>query len=63
MKVALITGVGGQDGANLAELSLKKHYMVHGIKKRLSLINTDRIDHLDMDPHAEYVSLNYIMET
>jgi GDPmannose 4,6-dehydratase len=55
MKVALITGVNGQDGAYLAELLLEKGYMVHGIKRRSSLINTDRIDHLYMDPHAEGV--------
>ena len=46
MKTALITGITGQDGAYLAELLLEKGYMVHGIKRRSSLINTDRIDHL-----------------
>jgi GDPmannose 4,6-dehydratase len=51
MKVALITGVNGQDGAYLSELLLEKGYMVHGIKRRASLINTDRIDHLYQDPH------------
>ncbi|UYQ92360.1 GDP-mannose 4,6-dehydratase [Chitinophaga horti] len=51
MKVALITGVNGQDGAYLAELLLEKGYMVHGIKRRASLINTERIDHLYQDPH------------
>jgi GDPmannose 4,6-dehydratase len=51
MKTALITGVTGQDGAYLAELLLEKGYMVHGIKRRASLINTDRIDHLYQDPH------------
>jgi len=55
MKTALITGVNGQDGAYLAELLLKKGYMVHGIKRRSSLINTDRIDHLYQDPHDENV--------
>ncbi len=50
-KVALITGVTGQDGAYLAELLLKKGYVVHGIKRRSSLFNTDRIDHLYEDPH------------
>ena len=45
-KVALITGITGQDGAYLAELLLKKGYIVHGIKRRSSLFNTDRIDHL-----------------
>lgn len=51
MKKALITGVTGQDGAYLAELLLKKGYEVHGIKRRSSLFNTDRIDHLYQDPH------------
>jgi GDPmannose 4,6-dehydratase len=51
MKTALITGVTGQDGAYLAELLLGKGYMVHGIKRRSSLINTSRIDHLYQDPH------------
>jgi len=50
-KVALITGVTGQDGALLAELLLDKGYVVHGIKRRASLINTDRVDHLYRDPH------------
>lgn len=50
-KVALITGITGQDGAYLAELLLEKGYMVHGIKRRASLFNTDRIDHLYQDPH------------
>jgi len=50
-KVALITGITGQDGAYLAELLLGKGYVVHGIKRRTSLINTDRIDHLYQDPH------------
>src|SRR3978361_1620399 len=56
MKVALITGVTGQDGAYLTELLLKKGYEVHGIKRRSSLFNTDRIDHLYQDPHEENVS-------
>ena len=51
-KVALITGVTGQDGAYLAEFLLKKGYIVHGIKRRASLFNTDRIDHLYQDPHV-----------
>jgi GDPmannose 4,6-dehydratase len=50
-KVALITGVTGQDGAYLAEFLLKKGYEVHGVKRRTSLFNTDRIDHLFVDPH------------
>ena len=52
-KIALITGVTGQDGAYLAELLLKKGYIVHGIKRRSSLFNTNRIDHLYQDPHIE----------
>jgi GDPmannose 4,6-dehydratase len=52
-KTALITGITGQDGAYLAELLLKKGYEVHGIKRRSSLFNTDRIDHLYQDPHVE----------
>ena len=51
MKVALITGITGQDGSYLAELLLEKGYMVHGVKRRSSLFNTDRIDHLYQDPH------------
>ena len=54
MKVALITGVTGQDGAYLAEFLLQKGYIVHGIKRRASLFNTDRIDHLYQDPHVEH---------
>ena len=52
-KVAFITGITGQDGAYLAELLLKKGYVVHGLKRRTSLINTDRIDHLYQDPHSD----------
>lgn len=55
MKVALITGVTGQDGAYLSEFLLNKGYQVHGIKRRSSLINTDRVDHLYHDPHEENV--------
>ena len=51
-KVALITGITGQDGAYLAEFLLKKGYVVHGLKRRSSLFNTDRIDHLYQDPHV-----------
>ena len=53
-KVALITGVTGQDGAYLSELLLGKGYEVHGIKRRASLFNTDRIDHLYQDPHVDH---------
>lgn len=55
MKTALITGITGQDGAYLAEFLLSKGYMVHGIKRRASLFNTDRVDHLYQDPHEEDV--------
>jgi GDPmannose 4,6-dehydratase len=58
-KVALITGVTGQDGAYLAEFLLKKGYIVHGIKRRASLFNTDRIDHLYQDPHVS--NRNFIL--
>jgi len=54
MKTALITGVTGQDGAYLAEFLLEKGYEVHGIKRRTSLFNTDRIDHLYQDPHVDH---------
>ncbi len=57
MKVALITGITGQDGAYLAEFLLNKGYMVHGIKRRSSMFNTDRIDHLYQDPHERNVNL------
>lgn len=57
MKKALITGITGQDGAYLTELLLSKGYEVHGIKRRSSLLNTDRIDHLYQDPHERNVKL------
>src|SRR5689334_5556990 len=57
MKKALITGITGQDGAYLAELLLKKGYEVHGIKRRTSLINTQRVDHLYQDPHEPNVKM------
>ena len=56
-KTALITGITGQDGAYLAELLLEKGYMVHGIKRRSSMFNTARIDHLYQDPHAKGIRL------
>lgn len=61
MKVALITGITGQDGAYLAELLLSKGYMVHGIKRRSSLFNTQRIDHIYEDPHIpnQHFKLHY----
>src|SRR6187549_575271 len=60
-KVALVTGVTGQDGAYLSDLLLKKGYMVHGIKRRSSLFNTERIDHLYEDPHipGRHMVLHY----
>ncbi|MBF0127722.1 MAG: GDP-mannose 4,6-dehydratase, partial [Magnetococcales bacterium] len=54
-KTALITGITGQDGAFLAELLLDKGYTVHGVKRRTSLINTDRIDHIYQDRHEQNV--------
>ncbi len=57
MKKALITGITGQDGAYLAEFLLQKGYEVHGIKRRTSLINTQRIDHLYQDPHEKNVKM------
>lgn len=57
MKKALITGITGQDGAYLAELLLQKGYEVHGIKRRTSLINTQRVDHLYQDPHESNVKM------
>lgn len=59
MKTALITGITGQDGTYLAELLIKKGYVVHGIKRRSSLFNTDRIDHLYQDPHEH--NRNFIL--
>lgn len=59
MKKALITGITGQDGAYLAEFLLEKGYVVHGIKRRASLLNTDRIDHLYQDPHER--KLNFVL--
>ena len=56
-KKALITGITGQDGAYLTELLLDKGYEVHGIKRRASQLNTDRIDHLYQDPHEDNVRL------
>jgi len=56
-KVALITGITGQDGAYLAEFLLNKGYIVHGVKRRTSLFNTDRIDHLYQDPHVSNLNL------
>jgi len=55
-KIALITGITGQDGAYLADFLLKKGYEVHGVKRRSSLFNTDRIDHLYKDQHEENVN-------
>lgn len=57
MKKALITGITGQDGSYLAELLLEKGYQVHGIKRRASMFNTQRIDHIYQDPHVEHQNL------
>ena len=57
MKKALVTGITGQDGAYLTELLLDKGYEVHGVKRRSSLLNTDRIDHLYQDPHEKNLRL------
>ncbi len=54
MKRALITGITGQDGSYLAEFLLEKGYEVHGIKRRSSLFNTQRVDHIYQDPHVEH---------
>ena len=57
MKKALITGITGQDGSYLAEFLLSKNYEVHGIIRRASTFNTDRIDHIYVDPHEENARL------
>jgi len=62
-KVALITGITGQDGAYLAELLLGKGYIVHGVKRRSSSLNTQRVDHLYEDPHVEGVNFSFITAT
>ena len=59
-KVALITGITGQDGSYLAEFLLEKGYIVHGIKRRASLFNTKRIDHIYQDPHIEHATLWFL---
>ena len=56
-KIALITGITGQDGSYLAEFLLEKGYIVHGIKRRASSFNTDRIDHIYQDPHIDHQDL------
>jgi len=56
-KVALITGITGQDGSYLAEFLLEKGYIVHGIKRRASSFNTERIDHIYQDPHINHPDL------
>ena len=61
-KVALITGVTGQDGAYLSELLLGKGYIVHGIKRRSSSFNTDRLDHLYQDPHINNQNIEILGE-
>ena len=52
-KIALVFGITGQDGSYLAELLIKKGYLVHGVKRRSSSLNTSRIDHIYQDPHAK----------
>jgi len=59
MKTALITGITGQDGAYLADFLISKGYFVHGIKRRASSFNTERVDHLYQDPHED--NLNFLM--
>ena len=59
MKKALVTGITGQDGAYLAELLLEKGYEVHGVKRRSSIFNTNRIDHLYQDPHEK--NYNFVL--
>lgn len=63
MKKALITGVTGQDGSYLAEFLLDRGYEVHGIKRRASSLNTQRVDHLFEDPHVPNPASNSIMVT
>ena len=58
-KIAFITGVTGQDGAYLSEFLLSKGYIVHGLKRRSSLLNTDRVDHIYQDPHVQ--NQNFIL--
>ena len=60
-KTALIFGVTGQDGSYLADFLLKKNYIVHGVKRRSSSLNTNRIDHIYQDPHEKRKILSYIM--
>ena len=63
MKKALITGITGQDGSYLAELLLEKGYEVHGVKRRASSLNSERIDHIYQDPHLKEKKIfNYITE-
>ena len=63
MKKALITGITGQDGSYLAEFLLDKGYEVHGIKRRSSIFNTERIDHIFQDPHKQDKKLIFTMVT
>ena len=62
-KIALIFGVTGQDGSYLAEILLKKKYVVHGVKRRSSSINTFRVDHIYQDPHEKIIGFDYITVT
>jgi len=60
-KVALITGITGQDGSYLAEFLIEKGYTVYGVKRRASLFNTDRVDHLYHDPHEKDIKFFCVM--
>ena len=60
-KTALIFGITGQDGSYLSEFLLKKNYLVHGVKRRSSSLNTNRIDHIYQDPHEKKKNSFYIM--
>ena len=62
-KKALITGITGQDGSYLAEFLLSKNYVVHGIKRKSSSLNTSRIDHIYEEPHEKRKNFFYIMGT
>ncbi len=62
-KIALIFGITGQDGSYLADFLLKKKYIVHGVKRRSSSLNTSRIDHIYQDPHEKKKAFYYIMVT
>ena len=62
-KVALIFGITGQDGSYLADFLIKKKYLIHGVKRRSSSLNTNRLDHIYQDPFEKKKNFFYIMET